>query len=136
MSRWPGLNWRPTPYHGVALPLSYIGILRASQPSLYPPPIFEPPRGVEPRTSTLQKYCSAIELGWHNNGWGTIELLWRKNYLTLTLPILQASFLARFLQNDRAPALKAQLNIRQQNFSNQQDEARPIYKIFPILQNF
>jgi len=44
--------------------------------------------------------------------------------------------LARFLQNDRAPALKAQLNIRQQNFSNQQDEARPIYKIFPILQNF
>lgn len=35
LSRWPGLNWRPTAYHAVALPLSYIGIKggRLSYPS-------------------------------------------------------------------------------------------------------
>ena len=26
-SRWSDLNRRPTPYHGVALPLSYIGVV-------------------------------------------------------------------------------------------------------------
>ena len=25
LSRWSGLNRRPIPYHGIALPLSYIG---------------------------------------------------------------------------------------------------------------
>ena len=33
LSRWPDLNRRPTPYHGVALPLSYIGTLCPSTSS-------------------------------------------------------------------------------------------------------
>ena len=32
MSRWRGLNSRPSPYHGDALPLSYIGLIELSKP--------------------------------------------------------------------------------------------------------
>ncbi len=81
------MNPRPTPYHGVALPLSYFGTGKnwavccgggrictyvgtrpadlqsaAIDYSATPPP--EPGRGFEPPTYGLQNHCSAIELPW------------------------------------------------------------------------
>ena len=63
MSRWPDLNRRPTPYHGVALPTE---LHRRSLP-LYCKSFTqkvqtrrsaEPPPGIEPGTFALQKRCS------------------------------------------------------------------------------
>ena len=66
LSRCADLNRGPTPYHGVALPtelhrhLYLIDVLHIKRKcigiQLYI--LFEPPRGLEPRTFALQKRCS------------------------------------------------------------------------------
>ncbi len=79
-----GLNSRPLPYHGSALPLSYQGPWcreRDSNPRRHKPPDLqsgafgrfaiparvEPTVGIEPTTYGLQNRCSAIKLRWHVN---------------------------------------------------------------------
>ena len=79
LSRWPDLNRRPTPYHGVALPTELQRQIK------YP----EPPLGFEPRTFTLQKCCSTTELRWQK--FLTLQLLCR--CLSFSLPRSEIKFL-------------------------------------------
>src|SRR4030065_2791276 len=61
-SPWPELNWRPLPYQGSALPLSYMG--KNKQPFKPLTPQLTPGAGEGNRTLvvSLEGFCSTIEL--------------------------------------------------------------------------